>query len=147
MSARDDPDPERLYERLALAPNASQAEINAAYRRLVLALHPDSAPHAADSDALQQVIAAHRILSDPQQRRAYDGRHRDAGVREAPPPRRDCAVCRGTGSVELACPQCAGTGEQRINAPWLQTALTCAACAGRKTRRTRCGACAGSGTQ
>jgi DnaJ-class molecular chaperone len=149
MSTRDDPERERLYERLALAPNATQAEITAAYRRLVLAFHPDTAAaDAADPDALQHVIAAHRVLSDPEQRRAYDEHNNRAEISEAPPPRaRHCGVCRGTGHIELPCPECGGSGRQHTYMPWLQRAYACNACAGRRTRRTRCGACAGTGTQ
>jgi curved DNA-binding protein CbpA len=53
----DQPDP---YAVLGVNPDASSAEITAAYRRAVRACHPD-APHP-DRDRLAAVIAAYRQL-------------------------------------------------------------------------------------
>ena len=64
-----------LYSVLGVAPDASPAEIAHAYRALVRRHHPDSRSGAdvADHDgALQRVLVAHAILSDPQRRAEYD---------------------------------------------------------------------------
>lgn len=53
----DQPDP---YAVLGIEPNASSAEITAAYRRALRACHPDT-PHP-DRDRLASVIAAYRQL-------------------------------------------------------------------------------------
>jgi curved DNA-binding protein CbpA len=55
----DQPDP---YAVLGVDPDASTAEITAAYRRAVRACHPDTA--SPDRDRLADVIAAYRHLRD-----------------------------------------------------------------------------------
>jgi DnaJ-class molecular chaperone len=61
------------YETLGLEPGCTLAEIRAAYRRLAKRHHPDVNPGDADAvTRLQQVNAAHEVLSDPARRRAYD---------------------------------------------------------------------------
>jgi len=57
------------YDRLGVAPSATDAEIRAAYRRRARAAHPDHAGSAADMAALNE---AWRVLSDPGRRAMYD---------------------------------------------------------------------------
>lgn len=77
MSA-ERPDP---YATLGVERGASDAQIKAAYRQLVRALHPDThgMPDGArdpDPDRLARVLAAYALLRDPAQRARHD---RDAG--------------------------------------------------------------------
>ncbi len=61
------------YTALGLDRRCSGAQIRAAYRSLAKRLHPDVNPNAAEAvRQVQQLNAAHEILSDPQKRRAYD---------------------------------------------------------------------------
>jgi curved DNA-binding protein CbpA len=79
------------YAVLGLGPNATEQEIKAAYRRAVLATHPDrnpgSAPHEA---AFKDINTAHEVLSDPKLRSNYDKEidsiphHRGWRTREIP---------------------------------------------------------------
>jgi hypothetical protein len=61
-----------LYEVLELSPDADQAAITSAWRRLLLAYHPDrnKSPEAAAKTV--EINSAYRILSDPAQRARYD---------------------------------------------------------------------------
>jgi len=69
-----------LYAIFGTARDATQAQISAAYRTLLRRHHPDTrAPadtsHDAIADAaLQRVLAAYAVLSDPARRRNYDER-------------------------------------------------------------------------
>lgn len=63
------------YDVLGVAPTATPAEITVAYRRLVRELHPDTDGHAdghADPRRLAEVLAAYRMLRDPQRRATHD---------------------------------------------------------------------------
>jgi hypothetical protein len=78
MNAALDP-----YEVLGVTPQASDAEIKKAYRKLALKLHPDKAG-AENEDAaekMKEVNNANDILSDPERRQHYD-MYGDAGVPE-----------------------------------------------------------------
>src|SRR5438552_1267733 len=125
MVRQPEPSAVDLYARLGIAPDASRAQVNAAYRRLARALHPDSAQTPGGSPTqLQLVIEAHRILSDPQQRERYDSatsRLPNALSRSEPMTTSVCAVCRGTGTIARPCHQCAGAGHVLGNSPWLRT--------------------------
>lgn len=63
------PDPYRV---LGVPRDASPAQIRAAYRALLRALHPDTRAEPADPARLAQVVAAHAQL-------------REAGRRDTPP--------------------------------------------------------------
>ncbi|MDQ3763552.1 MAG: DnaJ domain-containing protein [Actinomycetota bacterium] len=75
-----------LYAVLGVAPDASQAQIGHAYRRLVRAHHPDVHPNP-DSAALAAAAAAYATLRDPTRRAAYDqSRRPHRHQRSSPPP-------------------------------------------------------------
>lgn len=62
-----------LYSLLGAAPNAEQAELRRAWRRLALQWHPDRAGAEATA-TFQKIQAAYAVLSDPFSRAAYDRR-------------------------------------------------------------------------
>jgi DnaJ domain len=64
------PEPnDRYYRRLEVGPNASQAEIVQAYRRLALGAHPDTHPDDPEATAhFRDITEAYEILTDPAQR-------------------------------------------------------------------------------
>jgi len=59
------------YELLGVESDASQEEIQRAYRLLALRHHPDVAPEADPAD-MAAINGAWAVLSDPHRRRAYD---------------------------------------------------------------------------
>ncbi len=64
---------EDLYEILGVAKDASEKEIQRAYRKLALKYHPDrnkEDPKAADK--FKKASEAYEILQDPEKRQAYD---------------------------------------------------------------------------
>ncbi|MEO1510127.1 MAG: DnaJ domain-containing protein, partial [Cyanobacteria bacterium J06633_23] len=68
MASADD-----YYARLQVSPDASQAEIKAAFRRLARRYHPDLNPN--DPGALEKFRALHEayeVLIDQVQRQRYD---------------------------------------------------------------------------
>ena len=61
------------YEELGVSRNASQREIQSAFRRLARKLHPDVNPADKDAEGRFKAISeAHDVLSDPQKRKLYD---------------------------------------------------------------------------
>jgi curved DNA-binding protein CbpA len=58
-----------LYEILGVSPDASTAEIRAAYRAKVKAVHPDT---GGSNEAFSEVVLAYEILSDEHRRKQYD---------------------------------------------------------------------------
>lgn len=71
-----------LYETLGVRPDASAAEIRAAYRALARRHHPDRAP--ADAAAMAAINEAYRVLGEPSRRAVYDASVRGGS---AVPPR------------------------------------------------------------
>jgi DnaJ-class molecular chaperone len=67
-----------FYATLGISRQATQAEIDHAYRTLLLRHHPDTRPAADESQSavsdttLQQVLAAYTVLRDPARRAVYD---------------------------------------------------------------------------
>ncbi|MBP2478502.1 hypothetical protein JOF53_007374 [Crossiella equi] len=76
------PPPRDPHQTLGVTRAATSAEIAAAYRALVRALHPDTQHESADPARLAEVLAAHTLLRDPPHRTTYDTQHPVA----APPP-------------------------------------------------------------
>jgi DnaJ-class molecular chaperone len=142
---RDNP-PIDWYAQLDVRTDASHAEIDAAYRRLARALHPDSAPPGSvDVERLQRVLEAHAILSSPARRRDYDKRRQPPTQSLRTGEARSCPVCRGARTIITPCGACRAQGYQHFAGPWLSTPHPCEVCNGSGRRRLRCGACAGSG--
>jgi curved DNA-binding protein CbpA len=64
------------YDVLQLSPNADQETIDRVYRMLAKRHHPDN--HATrNPDKFRFTAEAHRILSDPEQRAAFDARYEE----------------------------------------------------------------------
>src|SRR6267154_5415834 len=62
-----------LYEVLGVERGASQADLKKAYRRLAQQFHPDKNPEdKAAEDKFKEAANAYQILSDEEQRAAYD---------------------------------------------------------------------------
>jgi DnaJ-class molecular chaperone len=149
MTGEPEPSAVDLYARLGVARDASRSQINAAYRRLARALHPDSALTPGGSPTqLRRVIEAHRILSDAQQRERYDSatRRLSQTVSRTMAPRTGvCAVCRGAGTIARPCHQCGGAGHILGDSPWLRTPKGCSVCRARGYDIALCCACGGTG--
>ncbi|WP_121004498.1 J domain-containing protein [Saccharothrix australiensis] len=75
MAHRPAPQPPDPYRALGVPRDASPARIAAAYRALVLALHPDTRSAPTDPARLAEVLAAYALLRDPERRAAHDRRH------------------------------------------------------------------------
>lgn len=77
------------YDILGVKPEASEAEIKAAYRKLARKYHPDKNKDAGAEDKFKAVNEANEVLKDAEKRRAYDqlraGGYR-SGEQFRPPP-------------------------------------------------------------
>jgi curved DNA-binding protein len=60
------------YQALGVEPNAGEAEIKTAYRRLARKYHPDVSKEAGAEEKFKAVNEAYEALRDPQKRAAYD---------------------------------------------------------------------------
>jgi molecular chaperone DnaJ len=61
------------YEVLGIGRNATEADVKSAFRRLAVQHHPDKNPHDPQAPArFKEINQAYQILSDPQNRAAYD---------------------------------------------------------------------------
>ncbi len=62
------------YDVLGIKSTATDEEIKMAYRRMIIAFHPDN--YKGDKDfatkKTQELIRAYKVLSNPQKRREYD---------------------------------------------------------------------------
>jgi hypothetical protein len=67
LSLSEDP-----YRTLQVEPSADLEAIKASYRRLARLYHPDLNPRPEAAERMRAINAAYRVLSDPQQRAAYD---------------------------------------------------------------------------
>lgn len=72
---------ETYYEVLGVSPDASQEEIEAAYRDRVLETHPDQNDDPDAAEAFDRVTTAEEVLSDEAERARYDRLGHDAYVR------------------------------------------------------------------
>jgi curved DNA-binding protein len=61
-----------FYQILGIPRNASQEEIQRAYRKLARAYHPDINSDPVAEDRFKEVSEAYNVLSDPATRRRYD---------------------------------------------------------------------------
>lgn len=60
------------YEILGVKPDATDASIKSAYRKLARKFHPDVSKEAGAEDKFKSVNEAYEALKDPAKRRAYD---------------------------------------------------------------------------
>jgi curved DNA-binding protein len=77
------------YEVLGVKPDASEAEIKSAYRKLARKYHPDKNKEAGAEDKFKAANEANEVLKDAEKRRSYD-QVRAGGYRQGeqfrPPP-------------------------------------------------------------
>lgn len=71
--------PPDYYQLLGITSNAEEAEIRAAFAREIKKWHPDVGGNGDDQRA-RHLIIAREILTDPNQRRAYDASRRGDGI-------------------------------------------------------------------
>src|SRR5262249_21398837 len=73
------------YETLGVKPDASQEELQKAYRQLAKKLHPDLNPgNKKAEEEFKGVTAAYDLLSDPEKRARFDRGEIDASGAERP---------------------------------------------------------------
>ena len=114
--------PATLYALFDVPPGATQAELHAAYRALLVASHPDV--HETTLENLERykaLTAAWAQLKDPEARARYD-----AQLRLLPG---QCEACQGAGrtfkpltsfaaslsvATTVECAQCEGTGQKPV---------------------------------
>lgn len=163
----DDP-----YRELGLTPEASDAQVKAAWRRLAARWHPD---RNASPQALQRIQRINRAIEAIREAR---GDADQAGEAPPPPPpaeeeaiehvlslsleeaargcvrevqgeaTRPCGACSGSGLASAqACASCGGEGQlrQALWFGWLSASVDCEACGGAGTLQAPCGGCGGSG--
>jgi DnaJ-class molecular chaperone len=97
------PLPADLYSVLGVARDATQEDISHAYRALLRRHHPDTRgeePPVGSDAVLRDVVAAYRVLRDPDRRAAYDRQtattptavHRTAAAQDRPKATRRASV-------------------------------------------------------
>jgi hypothetical protein len=64
------------YEILQISPNADEETIERVFRHLAKKYHPDNT-ESANKEIFLKIMEAHKILSNPESRAAYDVRHQD----------------------------------------------------------------------
>jgi len=64
---------ENLYALLGITPNATEKEINAAYRKMAFIFHPDrNMGNPESNQMMRELNEAYSILSNPARRKEYD---------------------------------------------------------------------------
>jgi len=63
------------YEALQISPHADSETIQRVYRMLAQRYHPDNSDSGSE-ETFRLVLAAYRVLSDPETRAAYDAKHK-----------------------------------------------------------------------
>src|SRR5690606_232372 len=89
------------YQTLGVEPNAGDAEIKTAYRRLARKYHPDVSKEAGAEEKFKAVNEAYEALRDPQKRAAYDqlrARGYRPGDEVQPPPSGGYGYGHGNGA-------------------------------------------------
>lgn len=75
-----------LYELLQVHPAADPDIIQAAYRKLASKYHPDKNEGSEEAESMMRAInLAYEVLSDPEQRKAYDAERRGEEPSKAAP--------------------------------------------------------------
>jgi curved DNA-binding protein len=78
------------YEVLGVKPDAKDADIKSAYRRLARKYHPDVSKESGAEEKFKSVNEAYEALKDPERRKAYDqlraGGYRAGDEFRGPPP-------------------------------------------------------------
>ena len=64
------------YETLQVSPNADTDTIDRVFRHLAKRYHPDN-QETGNRESFDRLVAAHRVLSDPEQRTRYDLRYEE----------------------------------------------------------------------
>lgn len=64
--------PRDYYEILGVKRDATQKEIDSAFRRLARKYHPDVNPDPQAAEKFKEINEAHEVLGDPEKRRKYD---------------------------------------------------------------------------
>lgn len=84
-----------LYDLLEALPDDDADELRAAFRKAAKANHPDFNPGNAEaSERFRRIVRANAILSDGQQRAAYDRLLEIATRQQNPPPKRSSIIRR-----------------------------------------------------
>jgi len=77
------------YALLGIAPDASQEEVEKAYRKAVMTWHPDKSPAPDAAEMFHRIQAAARLVRNPTLRRLYDLERvtyrRERGLHDRPP--------------------------------------------------------------